>query len=242
MVYTSSTMASSSSSGPMGSSGEPLFPSSNTVTNPYSFLQELGSGEVSEASPPCLSEEILVEEGQTLSSILTSLQKGKETDSLPLSTKLPNTWVFWYLRPPQGLKSTQLNFESLLKYIGTMRTLGEFWSIYLTLKRPDDLQVGTTDYSFFKENIRPVWEDPANEHGGKLVIRFRKNGSISARVWELLLLALIGDELADVQEHICGVVFSIRPYENFIAIWTPQSDDLSQIQRLRYLSTLIYVI
>ncbi|KAM0682592.1 hypothetical protein MDAP_001823 [Mitosporidium daphniae] len=230
MVYTSSAVT--SSSGSMGSSGESLFCGPNAVSNPYSFLQELGSGETSEVPSLCSSTETLSEETPNLSSILNSLQKEKGTDALQLKTKLPYAWVFWYLRPPQGLKSTQLNFESLLKYIGTMQTLQEFWSIYLTLKRPDELSVGTTDYSFFKENIRPVWEDPANQHGGKLVIRLRKNSSVSTRIWELLLLALIGDEFSDLQEHICGVVFSIRPYENFIAIWMPKSDDLPQIQKL----------
>lgn len=232
MVYNTSSLSSSLYTGPTMSNA-----AGAVNNNHFTYLQELGSGELPDISDLPSSSETLLElddkKSNSLTALLTSLQKDRVDNVIPLETKLNDSWTFWSLRPPQGLRSTLLNFESLLKCIGTVKTLGDFWSIYLTLKRPDELFNGTTDYSFFRHGIRPVWEDPANEHGGKLVIRFKKQGTISCRLWELILLALIGDDLNDVQEHVCGVVFSIRPYENFISIWTPQSDDLVQIHQLR---------
>lgn len=148
---------------------------------------------------------------------------------------LSHEWTFWYLKPPTGSKSNQLNYESLLKQIGTFNTVEDFWSIYLRLKRPDELtNQGTTDYSMFQSNIRPVWEDPNNADGGKLMIRIKKGGIVSARLWETLLLLLIGDELSPLlSNEICGIVFSIRSYEDIISIWTRHSHDMNVIQELR---------
>lgn len=66
--------------------------------------------------------------------------------------------------------------------------MADFWAIYLALKRPDALHDGTTDYSLFHSEIRPVWEDPANKNGGKLLLRIKKGNIISARYWETLVM------------------------------------------------------
>lgn len=42
----------------------------------------------------------------------------------------------------------------------------------------------------FKEGIKPVWEDTANCKGGKWILRLKKG--LSSRIWENLLLAMIG--------------------------------------------------
>jgi len=42
----------------------------------------------------------------------------------------------------------------------------------------------------FKKGIKPVWEDSANCKGGKWILRLKKG--LSSRIWENLLLAMIG--------------------------------------------------
>ncbi|KAJ4882568.1 Translation Initiation factor eIF- 4e-like protein [Raphanus sativus] len=49
-------------------------------------------------------------------------------------------------------------------------------------------------------------QDGANCNGGKWIIRFSKG--VSARFWEDLLLALVGDQLDDA-DNICGAVLSV---------------------------------
>lgn len=181
-----------------------------TSTNPFSYLQELGSGEVSEPSDSTGSSSVESESSDkkpidekdeplsekshcpaTTMSIFKSFIKewpSSHGDIQECKDKtLCRSWTLWYLRPPVGCKSNQENFESLLKDIGTFSTVQEFWAIYLSLKRVTDLAEGTTDYSLFTSDIRPVWEDPSNADGGKLVLRLKKGGTISERFWELLV-------------------------------------------------------
>lgn len=47
------------------------------------------------------------------------------------------------------------------------------------------------DFHMFKEGIKPVWEDNANCKGGKWILRLKKG--LSSRIWENLLLAMIGN-------------------------------------------------
>ncbi|KAF1740754.1 hypothetical protein MXB_3762 [Myxobolus squamalis] len=52
--------------------------------------------------------------------------------------------------------------------VGISRTVEEFWSLYQSIEHPSILK-HCEDYSFFKINIKPEWEDPANENGGRWI-------------------------------------------------------------------------
>ena len=57
----------------------------------------------------------------------------------------------------------------------------------------------TTDYLLFHSGVRrPVWEDPLNLSGGKWIIRLRKG--VADRLWEDLVLAVIGDQFEGVAD------------------------------------------
>ena len=75
-----------------------------------------------------------------------------------------------------------------------------------------------SDYHFFKDGIRPVWEDEENKQGGKWIMRLKKG--VADRYWEDLLLALIGDQFAEASEEVCGAVVSVRSGEDVFSIWT----------------------
>jgi translation initiation factor 4E len=126
---------------------------------------------------------------------------------------LKYTWVIWY-RPPTSKNS---DYEKSIKAVCKMRTAQEFWKVYAHLKRPSSLPV-VSDYHFFKENIRPVWEDDENKKGGKYIMRLKKG--VSDRYWEDLLLAMIGDQFAEAGEEVCGMVLSVRNGEDVFSIWT----------------------
>lgn len=72
------------------------------------------------------------------------------------------------------------------------------------------------DIHFFKTGIKPVWEDPANCKGGKWIIRLKKG--LSTRIWENLLMAIIGEQFL-VGDELCGAVCSIRNQEDIISLW-----------------------
>jgi hypothetical protein len=52
-------------------------------------------------------------------------------------------------------------YENAIKTIHTVGTVEEFWETYNYLQRPNDLSV-QTDYHFFREQIKPTWEDANN--------------------------------------------------------------------------------
>jgi translation initiation factor 4E len=87
--------------------------------------------------------------------------------------------------------------------------------------RPEVL-VPITDIHFFKQGIRPVWEHEKNESGGKWIIRLKKG--LAGRMWENLLLAVIGGEFnQECSEDLCGLVLSVRAQEDIISIWNGTS-------------------
>ncbi len=98
-----------------------------------------------------------------------------------------------------------------------MTTAQDFWKVYAHLARPSSLPT-VSDYHFFKDGIRPVWEDEENKKGGKWILRLKKG--VADRYWENLVLAMIGDQFAEAGEEVCGAVVSVRSGEDVISIWT----------------------
>lgn len=110
-----------------------------------------------------------------------------------------------------------------------MGTAQQFWKVYSHLKRPSSLPA-VSDYHFFKEGIRPVWEDEENKRGGKWIMRLKKG--VSDRYWEDLLMAMIGDQFAEAGEEVCGMVLSVRSGEDVFSIWT--KNDGGRNIKIRY--------
>lgn len=126
---------------------------------------------------------------------------------------LKNAWVIHY-RPPTGKNS---DYEKSMRPLCRIDTAQSFWQVYAHLKRPSSLPA-VSDYHFFKEGIRPVWEDEENKRGGKWTMRLKKG--VADRYWEDLLLAMIGDQFAEASEEVCGAVVSVRSGEDVFSIWT----------------------
>lgn len=61
-----------------------------------------------------------------------------------------------------------------------------------------------------------MWEDQVNINGGKWIVRLKKG--IATRLWENLVIAVIGDQF-DVGSEICGAVLSIRSSEDILSLW-----------------------
>lgn len=88
------------------------------------------------------------------------------------------------------------------------------------MKQPPQLEVNS-NYHLFKEvcrsniynlelnvgqGIKPMWEDPANERGGKWVFNVRNTEKqLLGHYWENLVLGLIG-ETVDASDEITGAV------------------------------------
>ncbi|CAF0918832.1 unnamed protein product [Didymodactylos carnosus] len=84
--------------------------------------------------------------------------------------------------------------------------------------------------TFRNKNLKPMWEEEGNRNGGKWILRLKKG--LSSRLWELLILAVIGEQF-QVGKEICGIVCSIRPQEDLISVWTKTANNQNVTQRIR---------
>ena len=134
----------------------------------------------------------------------------KSTDA---AWPLKYSWVIWF-RPPT---SKNTDYEKSMKALFKMNTAQDFWQVYVHMKPPSSLPT-VSDYHFFKEGIRPVWEDEENKRGGKWIMRLKKG--VADRYWEDLLLAMVGDQFLEAGEEVCGAVVSVRSGEDVFSIWT----------------------
>lgn len=99
----------------------------------------------------------------------------------------------------------------------------DFWAIYSHLVRSSDLTPSTT-YSLFRHPISPTWEHPSHQTGGKWSAHLRKH--VSTRLWEQLILALIGDAFSDLgDDEVTGVTLSIKNGEDVLSIWNRHGND-----------------
>jgi hypothetical protein len=132
-------------------------------------------------------------------------------------------WVFWF-RQQRAPGNKITNYEEGIKKISAFASVESFWSLWTHLHPPSAL-LPTTDYLLFHQGVRrPVWEDPLNLPGGKWILRLRKG--VADRIWEDLVLALIGDQFAGVASphddewpEICGCTISVRQNEDILSVW-----------------------
>ncbi|RUS31191.1 translation initiation factor eIF 4e-like domain-containing protein [Jimgerdemannia flammicorona] len=95
---------------------------------------------------------------------------------------LHNAWTMWFDNP--GKKANALSWSQNLKELVTFDCVEDFWGVYNNIVKVSELQLNS-NYHLFKRGIRPEWEDPANEKGGKWVIQFprTKTGEDINNLW-----------------------------------------------------------
>lgn len=140
-------------------------------------------------------------------------EQPSQTKVASTPSPLKYTWIIWYRQPTPK----HIPYEKSTKPMMKMSTVEDFWRVYIHLLRPSKIPT-VSDYHFFKEGIRPFWEDEENKKGGKWTLRLKKG--VADRYWEDLLLAMIGDQFGEAGEEVCGAVVSARNGEDNISVWT----------------------
>jgi len=110
--------------------------------------------------------------------------------------------------------------DHLLK-VGDFDSVLTFWRYYAWTRKPSELEPGTNIY-VFREGLHPMWETFPN--GGCWIIRFHRDNAqngIIDRVWEELLLAVLGEQFRTPE--LVGVSLSARQSSNkvshIISLW-----------------------
>ncbi|KAL0566905.1 hypothetical protein V5O48_015089, partial [Marasmius crinis-equi] len=120
------------------------------------------------------------------------------------------------------------DYEAGLTVIGTFHTVEQFCRYFNWLKPPSKLEKNS-NYHLFKEGIKPMWEDPANKDGGKWVLTMKNNPALLDRCWSWVAMALVGEELEEDMDEICGAVVSLRSKVDRIQVWTRSKEDVERI-------------
>lgn len=142
----------------------------------------------------------------------------------PLNSK----WTLWYYLPEKNK-----DWDKCQHKIHNIDTVEDFWSLYDHLKAPSDL-TGGVDYSFFKNDIRPMWEDPQNRNGGRMTVinTSKSRHAVIDEIWLDVLLFLIGEKFNGTND-VCGAVLNVRSYGFKLATWTthPEKEKILEIGR-----------
>jgi len=138
-------------------------------------------------------------------------------------TPLDHKWTFWFENKSNKERNRSLNKTDYLNHInkaGTFGTITGFWECW------NDIQAsfafdGDCNYLLFKQGIKPVWEDPKNNKGGKCFVVLPKTShEETTNQWSTLVLTLIEEYERDIN----GAVLSSRSWGNMFAVWTRTSD------------------
>ncbi|EDV24573.1 uncharacterized protein TRIADDRAFT_56506 [Trichoplax adhaerens] len=135
----------------------------------------------------------------------------------PETHQLYCNWCFWYDCPSRGnvkpVKQDSTSYQDSLNIINVITTKG----------------------------IKPMWEDKANQDGGKWVMTIgQSHPDLVNNLWNELLMALVGGHF-EYNDEICGAVLS-RRREDKIALWTKRSgaDTINLLIGKQFVKTLAY--
>ena len=165
-------------------------------------------------------------------------------------------WILWREggnnRP--SAETTADEWCTRLTFVTKLTSVEEFWRFFNNFEPLPTIPIGMS-LNFFQKDIKPLWEDPANDKGGRWYFGIEKSRISSKFVqynlqiqetWLYIILSLIGNTI-DADNLICGAVVSIRKQETRFMIWT-RKGKLSQImdigkalkKNLKYCSRMSY--
>ncbi|KAJ7638318.1 translation initiation factor eIF 4e-like domain-containing protein [Roridomyces roridus] len=131
----------------------------------------------------------------------------------------------------EGFVPESTDYEAGLTVVGEFSTVEEFCRYFNWLKPPSQLE-RNSNYHLFKSGIKPMWEDEANANGGKWVLTMKNNPALLDRCWNWLAMALVGEELEEGHDIICGAVVSLRSKVDRIQVWTRSKDDVERLNAI----------
>ena len=171
--------------------------------------------------------------------------------SSPPTHLLHTIWILWREggnRP--SAETTADEWCTRLTLVTQLNSVEGFWRLFNNFELLSDFPIGMS-LNFFKKDVKPLWEDPANDGGGRWYFGLEKTRLPQYNIqiqetWIYILLSLIGNTI-DAHNLICGAVVSVRERETRFMIWT-RKGEVSQImdigkalkKNLRYCTRLSY--
>mmetsp|Transcript_6438 Transcript_6438/g.10356 ORF Transcript_6438/g.10356 Transcript_6438/m.10356 type:complete len:263 (-) Transcript_6438:95-883(-) len=134
---------------------------------------------------------------------------------------LQHTWCLWVLLHDQ---STKDNWEVSQQMVHAFSTVEDFWRLFNNIKGPSRL--GIIDFSVFKKDVVPAWEDDTCRRGGRWLAKIDKmRPKDFDDLWHTLLLTCVGEGLGEPGNSICGAVVSARVKNSKMALWMSEREE-----------------
>ncbi|KAK0394926.1 hypothetical protein QR680_001013 [Steinernema hermaphroditum] len=144
---------------------------------------------------------------------------------------LNGNWAYFYTQYREG-QTWQSSLNTLAENIASVE---DFWRAVRAVHFPAALK-RNEGYFLFKTGIKPMWEDPINQGGGRILLEFpnRRLSEDDARVnkrlddaWKNLMMALVGEQFSDmVSKYICGAAVGRKKKSDKISLWlTAEADE-----------------
>ncbi|KAG2205721.1 hypothetical protein INT46_009554 [Mucor plumbeus] len=157
-------------------------------------------------------------------------QRGMLNDS---SLPLANSCVF-YFSDNNTFSNKSEQYISTVKSIFECGTVWSFSARWRTFKEkhnknPSQLSPNQNIFCFIK-GIEPMWEDPVNKDGGRLIITVY-NTKLLDSLFEWILCAFIGGGL--LEDGVVGIAVSKRYRGDRIELWLDQNADDKKIPALK---------
>jgi len=215
-------------------------------TNAYSYSEsENEDSEYQETQEPQDNKEYVLPE---LKIIAEQLDDSKESirirrqleiisnDNYPVNLPLSNKWTMYFA--DTSLTKTNTRIISKNKYSSTLNPVFECATVpelcsnlrkFSSKIKPSDMKTNA-NLSFFKGNIMPMWEDEANQKGGRFTICPPRSQLNS--LWDSIVLLLAG-EMIDDNDFICGAVCARRDRGDRVELWISGDAYSRDIDRIR---------
>ncbi|XP_050541689.1 eukaryotic translation initiation factor 4E-like [Daktulosphaira vitifoliae] len=161
-----------------------------------------------EGEPAHKSNELSKEENQ---------QSNEEAASTELVVRHPleNKWTLWFY------ENKNKNWEDNVHEVASFDTVEDFWCLFNHIKPPSQLSMNC-DYNYFKNGIKPMWEDPSNTKGGRWLLQLpaAKSNPYVDEYWKNIIMSIIGEVYNEQSHEINGAIVNVRGKGTKIAVWT----------------------
>lgn len=162
-------------------------------------------------------------------------EKRNEADVYVFTSQAPkhelqHKWCLWVHQRPGPQKG--MAWSESQRLVHEFGTAEDFWCMFHYSYAPSKLE--NVDYSLFKKDVTPAWEDPAFKNGGRWVVKLEKVKAQSLdELWLSLSLALIGEAFVEHGgELVYGAIVSVRSRASKIALWLSAAKDEKKVMAI----------
>lgn len=171
-------------------------------------------------------EKIAVEPSESVAD-----DKAKPDSSAVVNVKkhdLQHRWALWVHQRP-GQNYNDAAYAEGQQCVHEFGTAEDYWCMIHHSFTPSRL--GSSDYSLFRAQMTPAWEDPSFKRGGRWVAKLEKLKSETLdELWVLLTMALVGEAFADYGgDAVGGAIISVRNRTSKASLWLSECTRIERV-------------